>query len=816
MGRVNGVRGTRRGRAHRAALAVLGATAVLISLSAPTGRYSGRDAGRDAVPVAGSEPAFPSVNYAVAVDESASLEDADMAAEKAAAARIALGDVSSSSHVTVFGFAADEGKGRGAVDPVCPRTTLDAAGRETIGACVGKLRKRKETEGAGTDFPNAIDQGVHELTDGTDPLEPRVLFLLTDGKLDVEDSHLYGRGKAHRIAEGERRLTQALKDAAEQGVQIWPLGFGPKPDRKQLDRIAAGGYQKGCTELPSAKPKAEVVDGAAKVGRTLERIFAAAHCMRHEEGPTPQRPPATLEIGISPLATVGSIVVDKGDPEVRITYIDPAGRKVPTSGPAWGSSFELAGGSGSVEALKVVDPLPGVWQVKAEAPEGHRSLPVAVSVLWQGELGSAISMNPPSPRAGDRVTVTMRVQTREGYQIKNPHDYEGLRVKGELTGDGFDPLALTLSDNGRGKDTKANDGSFTGTIVIPADADGALKVSATLTAAGLSADTRSVIGRIAPGELPVTTALDRIEADVHPGDRVTGTLDVHNTSDAPHTLKLSVTDLKAGLLSVTPAELTLKPGESVSRKVTVDVASADDFGDRLTDDEGLSLAGDVTVVDTTDGDLILVRAPLSVHVTPEPGIWDKYWAAFLAAAVVIAGAVAAVLTLIRLRRARRNPRGLVLRLVDGNGDFLPGEHVAGPGQKQWYEFGVADAHISPRIQRRTPGPYAVQRNPNGGAVLRRRGSGRTPLSAGNPVELTEGLSLALGEEPLNVRNTRNPRNTRNTGNTRNTPGARNPRSTRTSRNQQGGSASGGGATGSTPDNDTGEPGGASTYDQTYL
>lgn len=796
MGRVNGVRETRRGRARRAALAVLGATAVLISLSAPTGRHSGRDA----VPVTETEPAFPAVNYVVAVDESASLEDADMAAEKAAAARIALGDVSSSSHVTVFGFAADEGKGRGAVDPVCPRTTLDAAGRETIGACVGKLRKRKKSEGTGTDFPSAIRQGVHELTDGTDPLEPRVLFLLTDGKLDVKDSPSYG-DKPHRVAEGERRLTLALKDAAEQGVQIWPLGFGPAPDKKQLDRIAAGGYQKGCTELPSAKPKAVTVDGAAKVGTTLERIFAAAHCMRHEEGPTPQRPPATLEIAISPLATVGSIVVDKGDPEVSITYIDPAGHKVPTSGPARGSSFELAGGSGSVEALKVVDPLPGVWKVKAEAPEGHRSLPVAVSVLWQGELGGGISMNPPSPRAGDQVTVTMRVQTREGYQIKDPRDYEGLRVKGELTGDGFAPLALTLADNGRGKDTKASDGSFTGTTEIPADADadGALKVSATLTAAGLSADTRSVISRIAPGELPVTTALDLPPADVHPGDRVTGTLDVNNTDDAPHTLKLSVTDLKAGLLSVTPAELTLKPGESVTRKVTVEVAPADVFGDRLTDDDGLSLAGNVTVVDTTDGNLTLVRAPLSVRVTPEPGIWDKYWGAFLAAAVLIAAAVAAVLALIRLRRARTNPRGLVLRLVDGNGEFLPGEHVAGPGHKQWYEFGVAEAHISPRIERRTHGPYAVQRNPNGGAVLRRRGGGKNALSASGPVQLTEGLSLTLGEETHRTHKTQPTRNPRN------------------SRNRKDGSPSNGSPTSPTHGTD---PGGQSStsgaYDPTYL
>ncbi|MFD0429697.1 vWA domain-containing protein [Streptomyces zhihengii] len=231
------------------------------------------------------KPAFTSVNYAVAVDESASLSDADMAAEKAAAKRIALGDVSASSRVTVFGFAAAEAEGQSAVDPVCPRTTLDAAGRRTIGDCVGKLRKRTEKEGTGTDFPSAIRQGVHELTTGTDPSVPRVLFLLTDGVMDVSGSAKYG-DESHRKEEGERQLTAALESAAANDVQIWPLGFGSAPDKAQLDRIAAGGYQKGCVDLPSARPTADVVTSGAKdLGPKLEKVFAAAHCLRYQPGP---------------------------------------------------------------------------------------------------------------------------------------------------------------------------------------------------------------------------------------------------------------------------------------------------------------------------------------------------------------------------------------------------------------------------------------------------------------------------------------------------------------------------------------------------
>ncbi|MBL1091122.1 MULTISPECIES: VWA domain-containing protein [Streptomyces] len=735
MGTVRGRRRNGRGWARRGAVRVLGGAAVLISLLAP--------AAHDPVPAAASKPAFKSVNYAVAVDESASLAADDMTAEKAAAARIALGDVSSASHVTVFGFAAAESNDQRAVDPVCPRTTLDAAGRDSIGGCVGKLRSRRKSEGTGTDFPSAIRQGVHELSSGTDPSVPRVLFLLTDGQMDVTGSPQYG-DPAHRKDEGERQLDQELKNARAQGVQIWPLGFGPDPDKEQLDKMAAGGYQKGCVELPSASPKADKVSGAKDLGPKLEKIFAAAHCLRYQPGTSPQRPPATMEVGISPLATVGSIVVDKSDPKVTITYIDPNGHQVPTTGSYRKSHFELAGAGDTVEALKIVDPVPGVWQVKAEAPEGHRSLPVGVSVLWQGELRGAITMDPPSPQAGQKATVTMRLQTREGYQIKDPRDYAGLRVRSELTGDGFAAVPVQLTDDGKGPDPTASDGSFTGSVTIPHGADGALKVSGTLTASGLSADTRSESGLVAPDVLPVSGTLRLPAADAHPGDEVTGTLSVHNTGRTPHTLRLSVADLQPGLVSVSPAEIELKPDDSGTKTVTVRLGPADAFGDRL-DDDGLKLGGTVTAVDTTDHDRTVVRSALSVTVTPEPGIWDAYWWAFLIAAAVLAAVVAAVLAWLRQRRGRRDPYGLMLQLVSEDGDVVA-THPAGHGHKQWYEFAVVEPHRSPRIERRNHGRYAIQRSPEGGAWLRERGAGRTRLPANGTVPLSDGLSLSLGEE----------------------------------------------------------------------
>ncbi|MEJ8671220.1 hypothetical protein WKI71_31025 [Streptomyces sp. MS1.AVA.1] len=88
----------------------------------------------------------------------------------------------------------------------------------------------------------------------------------------------------------------------------------------------------------------------------------------------------------------------------------------------------------------------------------------------------------------------------------------------------------------------------------------------------------------------------------------------------------------------------------------------------------------------------------------------------------------------------------MLHLVSEDGRVL-NEHPAGHGNsKHWYEFAVVEAHRSPRIERRPHGQYAVQRSREGGAVLRTKGAGRTALTTGGQVQLTDTLSLALGED----------------------------------------------------------------------
>lgn len=721
------------------------AAAVIAAALLTTGLPAGPAAADDPSPAPGTPTAtIGPVNYAVAVDESGSLTPADLERERAAAVRIALGEVHHASTVGILGFASADQPGQHPVDEVCPPTVLDAAGRDQIGVCVAKLHNRTAAEGQGTDFPNAILQGVSRLTTTTDPAVPRVLFILTDGKLDVTDSPAYGGDPAHRMAAGEEALAGALAAAKAAHIQVWPLGFGAEPDQAALDRMASGGFQEGCVSLPGAKPRASVVKDAGEVGAALEAAFAAAHCLR-TEGVQTGRPPADLSVRISPLATVGSIVVDKGDPLVTATYFDPSGRQITGPGSDPDSTFEFSGRDKAVESLRITDPMPGSWRVHLDAPEGHRSQLASVSVLWRGALNSSITLTPPSPRVGEKAVVTVKLQTRKGLEITDQQDLKDLGVTSVLEGEGFPSVPIKLADDGVAPDAKAGDATFTGTVTIPAGATGRITASSTLTASGLAADQNRPFNSVVSPAVPLVTAAFSLDGDhrVHPGDALKGTLTLRNDDTAPHTLRPTVTDVAPGLLTLSPDSITLASKESRTVDVTLTAGNGKAFS-RLLGRDGVTVGGKVSVVDTSDRDRVVVDSPLSVTVTRPPTFLQKWWWALLLLGALVVVAVMALLVRFRIKSTGRSPAGLELVLLDDRGREL-GKLTADAGSRGWYEFevsGVGGPH--PRLVRRPGGAYRVQRSQDGGAVLEVRRQTRSRLVAGTPVPLAEGLSLTLG------------------------------------------------------------------------
>ncbi|MEU3429130.1 vWA domain-containing protein [Streptomyces gardneri] len=712
----------------------------LLALTGPlaTAGTSGAPRGPRAVaePAEGPDP----IDFAVVVDQSKSLADKDLARETEAAGLLSQGEISERSRATVIGFGSSEKAGQSPVREVCALTVADAAGRERLSDCVQLLNKRDAARmGPGTDFPAAIRQAVTRLTQKSAtggaaahaPAKYKVVFLLTDGKLDVSDSPEYGTDPVSRRSNGERRLTEELARARAAGVQIWPLGFGTEIDRAALTAMAEGGYRGTCSAVPGSAPHMRVVASSADLDKALQETFAAARCARISHG-TAGKPPADLSVVIPPIATDGSLTVSKHDPKVRVTYFDPAGRKVPTRGEFDGSTFEVGGQDGPVEALRVKNPLPGRWRVHIEAPEGHRDREVVVRAIWQGRLSSDVTLDPASPRPGEQVTVAVRMQTRRGVTITDPRQLAGLAVTAELRGAGFAPVTFRLADDGKAPDRRAGDVRFTGTLTVPAGATGDLRLTTRMSAPGVTSDRRPLHARIAQGTPLLTAGLAFDRATVHPGGTVRGTLDVTNNDAGPRALRLAVENRTPGAeLTVSPATVTAPPGGSTRIPFTVTLGGGTPLGE---------LGGRIAVVDTGDGDRVLDDDFLDVLVVAPPTWWDRWWKVVVGGAAVLAVVAALLIAHAVVRHRRRDLTGVTLELR-GDGRVLDSLTVRrGQSVRGSFPFTVDDAGGAPPALRRaregsSSGAHVLRRTGTGQLLLRPRGGARVALRQGEPVGL---------------------------------------------------------------------------------
>ncbi|MEV0244047.1 vWA domain-containing protein [Streptomyces sp. NPDC050674] len=699
--------------------------------------------------------ATDAVDLAVAVDESNSLSAADVERERDAAGRIAVGEISPASRMTVLGFASADNDNQSPVDEVCPTTALDAVAREKMDGCIGRLARRGTGQGTGTDFPNAIRQAVTRLSE-RDGSRPRILFLLTDGKLDVSDSPSYGTDEESRKDNGRRELTKALAEARAAKVQIWPLGFGDDVDMDALRDMAKGGYRGGCTDLEAARPRADRATDSQTLGDAVQRAFAGARCLVTDP-PRKDTPPADISVPLSPLATLATIVVSKGDRAVRATYYDPRGRKIEPGSRSDGSTFTSAGSGGEVESLRITDPRPGRWQVRLDAPQGHRDRLASVSVQWRGAVRSSIVMTPAAPRPGEKARVELTLQTRDEQGIGDPADLRRLRVSGRLTGDGFEPLDLALSDGGDNGDKKADDGRFTGAVTIPRAAKGALKAVGVLGAVGLTADHRPFLTRTASPNPEVRAGLRVDDAEVHPGGSVPFRLLASNDSDRPHTLRLALRDTEPGAVALSLTEVTLAPGDSVDRAGRLTV------GGQLSPRE---LSARVEVSDADDSARPLDAKLVKVDITPVPSwphqVWDAWWWALVTGAVLLAASLVWFVWHRRQAREGVSPGGLLLRLTvsDDSGERTTSETTVPRKRDPWYRFDVSGPDgPSPRLDPSPTGRYAVQRDPRTGVRLRTP-DGRDqsyPLAREIPLEGRVRLRAergAVGRRPAARRSSR--------------------------------------------------------------
>ena len=671
----------------------------------------------------------------ILVDLSGSIREQDMERERQAASVIAQSELSKESQVAVVGFASDNGAAS-PVDVACPPTVVaGAAERDRLTQCIAGLRKREKGKGDGTDHAAALQQALGYLRDGSPEDGPKLVFLLTDGDLDVRDSTRYGVDKSgpQRNDAAREVIRKELVTAKESGVQVWPLGFG-NVQKPALDEFASGGYQGDCG--PSVpKPSTTIVQDSADVATALFQSFATGRC--NGRGPIENTDLGSgdnveIPVTIPAIATNGSIIVVKHDPRISVEYLDPDGVAVPKQGTSASGSFEVSGESSPVEVLRIVDPKPGGWTVRVSSLPDIPPQKLLTTVTWQGAAQATLLVDPPSPGAGQPVTLTLRVVLRGGRPVTDPELLKGLDFSVEMQGAG-EPVAVPVSDSGTDPDAAA-DGTYTGRLTLPSDGAGRATFRGRVAGLGISAADAiaSVEVTAEAPRLLATATLPTIGDDVEPGDEVAVPVAVGNDTGARQELRVQVEAPRA--VVTIPEEDTTHTVDPGSSGFTFRLL----FGEKT---EGVT-TGTVRIVDSAGR--VLHEKSFTVDVQP-PFPWLEAIVIGIASMAVLALAVFLV-----LRRRAQEVEGLVVHAIrGGQRRYL---HTEARKAKQ-FRFTVAPFD-APHLDIAQPGDLTA-------FVLTRSGAGlrlRTPyqevltMHLGQEVSAGDGLTILVtaDEEPAPV------------------------------------------------------------------
>ena len=697
---------------------------------------------------AGSAPTGQSlgprpVRAVILVDESGSLTPADVEQEKAAAQVLAFGVLGNDNEVTVVGFGSSNGPGQTAVDVVCPLTGVDPSKQDSFIDCIGRLHRHGESEGNDTDHVAALTQALSILRVPGGENRTKLVFLLTDGRLDVHRSPQYGGQADARNTNAQFQLNDEIARARTDDVQIWPLGFG-SADKPALDAFAAGGARQTCNDLPDNQPRARIATSADVVAQTLLDAIATANCAKttgFDSDRLPGGSQVELKVDIPEITTDGVIVVLKGDRRVRVTYIDPNGKKITGTSTFTGdgSTFTASTTSGTVETLRIQNPRPGKWKVRLEAGTDVPTQSVAAAAMWQGVLQAIVSLDPPSPQAGQKEVVRVRLQTRKGA-IDDLSVLDGVTFGARMSGGGGASQDIDLADDGRNGDTRARDGEYTGNVTIPAGARGVLMFLGTVDGPGVVGARTPFNTTVATGPPPIVASITMGHDKISPGGRIEGKVTVDNADGTPRRLRLELRDLSPGTI----AELSDPNIVDSPRAGRVEQGFTIAFDPRT--GEG-NARGTVRLVDAANPATAYREAFFSVDVMIPDPLWVRLWWLWLL--VGIAAVVAAVI-LARLRHASVTARGVgdvTVRLSRGGVQL---GHLKAPDNTGTrFRFTIHDAQGSvPRLDNAygdAARPYVVTRNGHGLVQVRTPDGTDHDLSPRVPVQVEHGLALTYSD-----------------------------------------------------------------------
>lgn len=710
------------GSGHRSRSCVLVTVAVLAALLSAV-PATAATAAPSVAPADGPSQLKP-VQVVVLADESGSLSGLAVDAEKDGANTIAQDVLGPGSTVSIVGFGTD-------VTTYCSKVVLSGQQqRDELAECIDKIHKRDPDEGPDTDHILALRQAKSLLDDGGD--QPKIIFLLTDGDLDVHASTFYGKDLTpdarQQAAEGQIPAVKAELQSIK--AQVWPLGYGAGVQQSELDRFTTGVSCGGQEPNPSAR----VIGSADDLVSAVKQAFQSATCVKFGvtiEDPLPSGGQLALKVSIPRIASDASILVFKGDPGLVVAFQGPSGQSADgISGPD-GARYDRIGQQTTTETLHVLEPKDGTWTIVVSSKPGTPPQQVRATVAYQTAVSATISLDYPNPPPGQDVRVDMTVQAR-GATITDPDALEPLTFVVKLAGDGFSPpppVNLTDSDG---------DGRYSGTITVPKDATGKLTVTGRVSGVGVDGDTRSFPTNVllGPATLQGNIALSPDGVSVRPGDTIKGSVGVTNSGAGPAHLVLQADGATPGLtLAAAPVEAAVGSSQTpFELHISLDAP----VGGAQVQLRLIDTATDKDVADTL----------FATDVAPAPTLVERLWWLWVVLAALLVVAVLAIVTVTSRRRRRVAVGGLKARLYR-NGALQPLELIPRNPKADSFRFVLQTDFHGVSLQHAgsdDPDAWVVTRT-SGGLSMGRSGDGRDPtIAPGEQREIAPDLAVAIVDE----------------------------------------------------------------------
>jgi len=437
--------------------------------------------------------------------------------------------------MAVYGFGSVPPSGGSAIDGVCPfrAAPIDLE-------CLDNLRIRRRAEGNDTDYGAAFTDVVNALDGLEGSGQRRIVYLLTDGKLDLGEGVVGGAGQPgdgpaagpSQDAEARSRLDDVLRRVAANRIEVWPVALGADQDGVTLlGQVADAGSRPtdGCPGgAPAEAPSTMVVSSPADLGEHVAVAASRARC-RHwvtgdQSSPVNGATTETLWVPLPARAAQIDVPTPTGE---QIVVKDPLGHPVPVSA------------APGLASASLVDPLPGRWTVTVSGL-GSQAPPPRPVLVWSGGLTATMAatridaghylvrvlLTAPAGAFADEYTTTELLES-----VRATADVPGSGQRATLRPDQTEP------------------GTLSGTLAVPDPAPATLTVHASITAPGA-----------VPCELtePFTLADRRIAlrapaGQVSAGDDATGYVHVDGAADPPK-LTISVVRATDGVGPVRPSD----------------------------------------------------------------------------------------------------------------------------------------------------------------------------------------------------------------------------------------------------------------------